>query len=137
MRRKTLALAIMTSTSAQKKNGRRSIFGRMRWRKFSSRPGAKGRRMESKDEWTPPGEAVSLLEPTFEGASLSAAYEARRIICNRAHAGLIHSRARLFIVTRSRPRRFQAAIERHEDYDIPAEFWQDVSALVNQNWTAG
>ena len=89
--------------------------------------------MES-DEWITAAEAVRLLKPVFDGSASSA----HMTICGHAHAGLIRTRARQFIVTRFSPRRFEAANEVQENYEIPAEFWwaKGHAALI-QNWTIG
>jgi hypothetical protein len=73
------------------------------------------------DEWINAAEALRL-------ASAALGSDARRVICARAHAGLITARAVRFLFRQSR----------QDDAEIPAVFWwAHGEEALSQNWAAG
>ncbi len=78
--------------------------------------------MNQSDDWVSAADALTLLESRFS------AFAAARRICERAHAGLIRSRAESF----------QVDGRAHQSFDIPKEFWwAEGHEALEQDWAAG
>jgi hypothetical protein len=88
---------------------------------------ARAEKMETKEEWVTAAEARQLLKPVFNSE-----YTAQMTICERAHAGLIRSRARHFIRTH------RGSERRSDNCEISKDFWWgEGHEVLKQTWTAG
>lgn len=78
--------------------------------------------MSNDEEWVTASEAVAMLQPAlFES-------QARERICERAHAGLIRTRAE----------HFQKGGDTVADVEIPREFWwAEGHQALDQDWVVG
>jgi len=84
-------------------------------------------KMESKEEWISAAAALALLKPVL------GEYTAMLTIAERAHDGIVRSRAARFVL-KDPDKKARA----EQDFDMPAEFWwaRGHSAL-KQNWASG
>ena len=78
--------------------------------------------MPKEDEWVGAVETIAMLKPIL------AEYSARLRICERAHGGLIRSRAE----------QFHLGARVMHNHDIPKEFWwAEGRRALEQDWAAG
>jgi hypothetical protein len=77
----------------------------------------------SEEEWVSAAAAAQLLKPV-----LSSETAAQRVICERAHAGLIRARAAHFLNDN----------EQFDNYEIPKGFWwAEGGSALQQRWATG
>lgn len=86
---------------------------------------------DTSPDWISAHEAYALVSERNQDACAATS------IANRVHAGLVRSRARLFIFERAAARGEKEKISR-ENADLPSEFWwAKGETALEQNWEAG